>query len=66
MAEKTINTSSPGVTSAIFGTCDANINAVEKAFSVRIVNRPLNNDLGDCNTISGEGEDVNNAYEVLQ
>ena len=66
MAEKTINTSSPSVTSAIFGTCDANINAVEKAFSVRIVNRPLNNDLGDCITISGEGEDVNNAYEVLQ
>lgn len=66
MAEKTINTSSPSVTSAIFGTCDANINAIENAFSVRIVNRPLNNDLGDCITISGDTDAVNNAYEVLQ
>ena len=66
MAEKTITTSSPSVTSAIFGTCDANVNAIENAFKVRIVNRPLNNDLGDCITISGENNDVANAYEVLQ
>ena len=65
MAEKTLNTSSPSVTSAIFGTCDANINAIEKAFNVRIVNRPLYNDLGDCITVSGEDENANNAYEVL-
>ena len=65
MAEKTINTSSPSVTSAIFGTFDANINAIENAFNVRIVNRPLNNDLGDCITISGEDGNVNDAYEVL-
>ena len=66
MAEKTITTSSPSVTSAIFGPCDANVNAIENAFKIRIVNRPLNNDLGDCITISGEIDDVNNAYEVLQ
>ena len=66
MAEKTITTSSPSVTSAIFGPCDANVNAIENAFKVRIVNRPLNNDLGDCITISGEDNDVDNAYEVLQ
>lgn len=66
MAEKTITTSSPSVTSAIFGPCDANVNAIENVFKVRIVNRPLNNDLGDCITISGENNDVDNAYEVLQ
>ncbi len=65
MAEKTINTSSPSVTSAIFGTFDANISAIENAFNVRIVNRPLNNDIGDCITITGDEENVNNAYEVL-
>ncbi len=65
MVEKTINTSSPGVTSAIFGTFDANINAIENAFNVKIINRPLNNDIGDCITISGENNDVDNAYEVL-
>ena len=65
MAEKTITTSSPSVTSALFGTFDANINAIENAFKVKILNRPLNNDLGDCITISGDENNVNNAYEVL-
>ena len=65
MAEKIISTSSPGVTSAIFGAFDININAVENAFGVRIVNRPLNNDLGDCITISGDQNNVDSAYEVL-
>ena len=66
MAEKTLSTSSPSVTSAIFGTCDSNVNAIEKAFNVKIVNRPLNNDIGDCITVSGQSEDVINAFEVLQ
>ena len=65
MAEKTLTTSSPSVTGAIFGTCDAHTNAIENAFDVRIVNRPLNNDLGDCITISGDNGNVDNAYEVL-
>ncbi len=65
MAEKNITTSSHGVTSLIFGTCDVNINAIEKAFGVKIVNRLLNNDMGDCITISGESSSVDNAYEVL-
>lgn len=65
MKEKTLNTSSPSVTSAIFGSFDANINAVENAFGVRIINRPLNNQIGDCITISGEEENVLSAYEVI-
>lgn len=65
MKEKTLNTSSPSATSAIFGSFDANINAVENAFGVRIINRPLNNQIGDCITISGEEENVLSAYEVI-
>ncbi len=65
MPEKTLNTSSPGATSAIFGTFDANVNAIENAFNVRILNRPLANEIGDCITITGESDDVNKAYEVL-
>ena len=65
MAERTINTPSPSATSAIFGPFDANITAIENAFGVRIINRPLNNDIGDCITISGDEESVNGAYEVL-
>ena len=65
MAEKIINTSSPSVTSAIFGTFDANVSSIEIAFNVKIVNRPLNNDIGDCITISGDENGVQNAYEVL-
>jgi len=65
MAEKTFNTSSPSATSAIFGTFDINVTAIERAFNVKIVNRPSNNDIGDCVTVSGDEENVKNAYEVL-
>ena len=65
MAEKTLNTSSPSVTSAIFGSFDANVNAIEKTFGVRIVNRPSNSAIGDSITISGEADGVSGAYEVL-
>lgn len=65
MAEKSLKTSSPGVTSSIFGAFDSNINAIEYAFNVRIINRPSNNDIGDNITITGETDGVNSAYEVL-
>ena len=63
--DKTLNTSSPSVTSSIFGAFDRNTNAIENAFSVKIVNRPQNNDIGDTIIISGEQNDVNCAYEAL-
>lgn len=63
--EKTINTSSPSVTSAIFGAFDSSINAIENAFSVRIINRPQNNDLGDTVIITGDDQGVDCAYEAL-
>ncbi|MBQ7760768.1 MAG: PhoH family protein [Clostridia bacterium] len=66
MPEKIIYTSSPSSTSLIFGPCDSNVNAIESAFSVRIVNRPLNNELGDAIIIDGDTDNVQLAYEVLQ
>lgn len=65
MAEKTLTTSSPSVTSTIFGSFDSNISAIESAFNVKIINRPLNNDIGDCIIITGEEKSVSNAYEAL-
>ncbi|MBQ7352945.1 MAG: PhoH family protein [Clostridia bacterium] len=65
MFEKTLSTSSPSVTSLIFGAFDANTVSLENAYSVKIVNRPLNNELGDLITISGEEDNVNKVYEAL-
>ncbi len=65
MAEKTFNTSSPSITSAIFGPFDIYVSSIERAFNVKIINRPSNNDIGDCVTISGTEENVQKAYEVL-
>lgn len=65
MAEKVVTTSSPGATSAIFGAFDANVNAIEKEFGVKIINRPSGSEPGDCIIISGDDDGVNKAYEVL-
>lgn len=65
MSERKFNTASPDITSAIFGPFDAYVRAIESAFNVKIVNRPANNDIGDCITISGEEENTKKAYEVL-
>lgn len=65
MAEKTFNTSSPAITSAIFGPFDIYVSAIERAFDVKIINRPSNNDIGDCVVISGSEENIKKSYEVL-
>ena len=65
MTERTFNTSSPSVTSAIFGPFDIYVTSIERAFNVKIVNRPANNEMGDCVTISGDEENVQKAYEVM-
>lgn len=65
MAERTLNTSSPSITSTIFGSFDINVTVIEGTFGVKIVNRPLSNSIGDCITISGQTEDVNKAFDVL-
>ena len=64
MAEKTFNTSSPSATSLIFGSFDVNVMAVEKAFNVKIFNRPSNNDIGDCITISGDEDNVKKELKI--
>lgn len=65
MAEKIIKTASPDITAAIFGPFDINVNVIQETFSVKIINRPLDNSIGDCVLISGKSEDVSKAYEVL-
>ena len=65
MAEKIVKTSSPDVTSSVFGPFDVNANTIRDAFNVKIVNRPLDNSVGDCIVISGKDEDVQRAYEAL-
>ena len=65
MAEKIVKTSSPDITSSIFGPFDVNANTIQAAFNVKIVNRPLDNSVGDCIIISGKDEDVQRAYEAL-
>ena len=65
MAEKIVKTSSPDVTSSVFGPFDVNANTIRDAFNVQIVNRPLDNSVGDCIVISGKDEDVQRAYEAL-
>ena len=65
MAEKIFNTLSPDITSAIFGPFDVNVSSIERVFSVNIVNRPANNEIGDRVTITGDEENVKKAYEVL-
>lgn len=65
MPEKIVYTSSPASTSLIFGPCDSNVNIIEKLFSVKILNRPLNNELGDAIVIDGDSENVQMAYEVI-
>ena len=65
MAEKSLKTSSPDATRSIYGAFDSNVNAIENAFAVQIVNRPSNNAIGDSIIISGEESAVSGAYEVL-
>lgn len=65
MAEKIVKTSSPDVTSSIFGPFDINANMIGVAFNVKILNRPLDNSVGDCIVISGKDDDVQKAYEAL-
>lgn len=65
MAEKIVKTSSPDVTASIFGPFDVYSNMIQGAFGVKIVNRPLDNSVGDCIVISGKDEDVQKAYEAL-
>ncbi len=65
MSEKVLLTDTFEQTSMIFGNFDANILMVENAFGVRITNRDTQRTAGNAIVISGEPEEVENAYTVL-
>lgn len=66
MTEKIVMTNSSEVTSAIFGSFDANVRKIERAFDVRISNRSGGGDDGDAISVSGEKENVNMAARTLE
>ncbi len=66
MAQRIINTDNPAQTAAIFGSFDANLKLIERAFSVTVVNRDSETTAGSAITVSGETEDVNGAYAALE
>ena len=66
MAERVINTDNTEQTAAIFGSFDINIKHIEKAFGVTVMNRDSDVTAGSAITVSGDIEDVNGAYAVLE
>ncbi len=68
MPEKIVTTSSEAVTSVIFGTCDANVKAIEEKFGVRIANKGADrNGTGDVICVTGtNSEGVRLAVETLE
>ena len=59
-------TRSNEATSALFGSFDANVRMVERAFEVRITNRNNNTEYGDAIVVTGSGENVDRAVRVLE
>ena len=59
-------TQSSEATAALFGSFDANIKIVEKAFDIRVSNRNKDTDSGDAIVVSGERENVKQAVRVLE
>ena len=59
-------TQSSEATAALFGSFDANIKIVEKAFDVRVSNRNDDPDTGDAIVVSGDGDNVRYAVRVLE
>ncbi len=66
MTERIVMTNSSEVTSAIFGSFDANVRRIERAFDVRISNRSGGGDSGDAISVSGEKENADKAVRVLE
>ena len=66
MSEKLVLTKSNEATMALFGSFDANIKRIEKAFDVKIFNRNSDSDSGDAIVINGSDENVANAACALE
>ncbi len=65
MAERIILTDTIEQTSILFGSFDANMSIVEKAFSVTVVNRDTEKTAGDAIVITGDDEAVGLAYDAI-
>ncbi|MBQ6701577.1 MAG: PhoH family protein [Clostridia bacterium] len=65
MAEKVLLTDTFEQTSVIFGNFDVNIQMIENAFGVKITNRDTEKTAGNAVVVSGEQENVENAYTAL-
>ena len=65
MAEKVLLTDTFEQTSVIFGNFDVNVQMIENAFGVRITNRDTEKTAGNAVVVSGEQENVENAYTAL-
>ena len=65
MAEKVLLTDTFEQTSVIFGNFDANVQLIENSFGVRITNRNTEKTAGTAVVVSGEQENVENAYTAL-
>ena len=64
MTQKIVKSETSELTSKIFGSFDANVNAVEKSFGVSIQNRSAES--GDAILISGEEEKAGQAAKVIE
>ena len=66
MTEKIVMTNSSEATAAIFGSFDANVRKIERAFDVRISNRSGGADNGDAISVVGEKENADKAARTLE
>ena len=66
MAEEIVMTQSNEATAALFGSFDANIKIVERAFDIHVSNRNKDSDSGDAIVVTGERENVQAAVRVLE
>ena len=66
MAEKIVLTQSNEATCALFGSFDANVRLIERAFEVRISNRNSDESSGDAILVTGESESVGKAARTLE
>ena len=66
MTEKIVMTNSSEATAAIFGSFDANVRKIERAFDVRISNRNSKSDDGDAILVSGDAENADKAARTLE
>ena len=66
MSEKLVLTKSNEATMALFGSFDANIKRIERAFDVKIFNRNSDSVSGDAIVVNGHDENVENATCALE